>query len=102
MSPTSLEWVGTVGFWLIEASYLFQIVKLHKMKESDEFNMLFPGLNMIGRVLALIYSISQGKSVFVFGFALGITLRLVLLTQVLWYRNRSRSRARMQDEAVSI
>ncbi|HZO90502.1 MAG TPA: PQ-loop repeat-containing protein [Chthonomonadaceae bacterium] len=102
MDPRLLEWIGTLGFWLIEASYIAQILKLYRMKEAEEFNLLFPGLNLLGRILAVIYAISQGKGVFVFGFTLGIVLRCVLLGQVALYRYRRRVRLRLQEEAVSI
>lgn len=81
------------GFLAIEASYVPQIVRLHRMKRAEEVSLLFPALNLLGRVLALAYALGEGETVFVSGFALGIALRLVLLVQVAWYR-RATSPAR--------
>ena len=96
------QWAGIIGFWLIEGSYLPQIQLLYRLKEAEEFSLLFPSANLIGRVLALIYAFSRHESVFVLGFALGIVLRLILLSQVVWYRRRRRLLLRLEEEAVSI
>lgn len=80
------EIVGTLGIWCIEASYAPQILRLWRRKEADDISLLFPGLNVLGRVLALIYSIHMGSSVFIFGFMLGIFMRSALLSQVIYYR----------------
>ncbi|MGO8994529.1 MAG: PQ-loop repeat-containing protein [Polyangiaceae bacterium] len=80
--------LGAAGLVAIEGSYVPQIVRLFRLKKADEISYLFPGLNLAGRVMALAYSVAVGDSVFVVGFLVGATLRLVLLTQVAWYRHR--------------
>jgi lipid-A-disaccharide synthase-like uncharacterized protein len=81
--------LGAAGLVAIEGSYVPQIVRLLRLKKADEISYLFPALNLAGRVMALVYSVAVGNSVFVVGFLVGATLRLVLLAQVAWYRHRS-------------
>ncbi|HEY1954554.1 MAG TPA: PQ-loop repeat-containing protein [Polyangiaceae bacterium] len=83
---TPFWWLGSAGFLAIEASYVPQIARLFRLKRADEVSYFFPALNLIGRVLALVYSMSEHNTVFVSGFVLGISLRVVLLAQVFWYR----------------
>ena len=97
-----MQWIGMVGFWLIEFSYVSQIRKLYIVKEAEEFDLMFPILNVLGRVLALIYSILKKDFVLINGFILGIALRLTLMSQVIWYRYQHRRKKRLQDEAISI
>ena len=78
--------LGTAGLIAIEASYTPQIFRLWKRKHADDVSVLFPALNALGRVLAVIYAAHQGQSVFVVGFLVGIAMRTTLLSQVLWYR----------------
>ncbi len=83
---TPFCWLGSAGFLAIEASYVPQIARLHRLKRADEVSYFFPSLNLLGRVLALSYSLSAHDGVFVSGFVLGITLRAILLAQVFAYR----------------
>jgi len=83
---TPFWWMGSAGFLAIEASYVPQIARLHRLKRAEEVSFFFPALNVLGRVLALVYALGQHESVFVSGFVMGIALRLVLLGQVAWYR----------------
>jgi uncharacterized protein with PQ loop repeat len=82
----SLWWIGSAGIIAIEASYLPQIARLHRRKHADDVSIFFPALNVAGRVLALVYSLVTHDRVFIAGFMVGILLRLVLLSQVAWYR----------------
>jgi lipid-A-disaccharide synthase-like uncharacterized protein len=84
--------LGTLGIVAIEGSYLPQIARLHRLKRSEDVSVFFPSLNLFGRALAVAYSISQGQTVFVLGFTLGIILRGVLLSQVVYYRWLQRRR----------
>lgn len=88
---TPFWWMGSVGFLAIEASYVPQIARLHRLKRAEEVSYLFPALNLFGRLLALVYSVCEHDDVFVSGFILGIALRLVLLAQVFWYRRSTTS-----------
>ena len=101
---TNIEIVGSVGWWMIEVSYLYQIRKLYKIKESEEFDMLFPILNVTGRALALTYASlkAQHDWVIIYGLILGIFLRLTLMSQVIWYRYQRRRRLKLQEETISI
>jgi|SRR5580692_2590855 lipid-A-disaccharide synthase-like uncharacterized protein len=88
-SPESLSLVvnlGTVAMLCIEGSYVPQIVRLFRLKHADDVSVFFPALNLFGRGLAVIYSLRQDQPVFVLGFALGMLLRAILLSQVLYYR----------------
>ena len=78
--------LGTLGMIAIEASYLPQILRLFTRKNAAYVSVMFPALNGAGRVLALIFAVHQGQTVFGVGFVVGISLRLVLLSQVVWYR----------------
>lgn len=81
--------VGGAGMACIEASYLTQIVRLHQRKEASDISLLFPGLNLVGRVLAMVSSFYLGAQVFVLGFLVGCLLRLAFLLQVIWYRYKT-------------
>src|SRR5437588_11065754 len=70
----------------IEVAYLPQILRLFRRKHAADVSVLFPALNGLGRVCALIFAVHEGQSVFVVGFVVGIVLRMVLLSQVVWYR----------------
>src|SRR5690242_6583228 len=101
MAPI-FQWAGSLGFLLIESSYVPQILKLFQLKEAEEFSVLFPSANLLGRIFAVTYSLAKGDQVFVWGLALGITLRIILLSQVVWYRARRRMAKRLEEEAVAI
>jgi uncharacterized protein with PQ loop repeat len=93
-----LAWLGALGMLAIELSYVPQIVRLARLKRADEVSLLFPALNLAGRLCALIYSINTGSSVFGIGFFVGASLRLTLLLQVAWYRRFRRSLSAMPAE----
>jgi lipid-A-disaccharide synthase-like uncharacterized protein len=87
--PESLSLVvnlGTVAILCIEGSYVPQIVRLFRLKHAEDVSVFFPSLNLFGRGLAVVYSLGQHQTVFVAGFALGMLLRAILLTQVVYYR----------------
>jgi uncharacterized protein with PQ loop repeat len=90
----SISLLGTAGVLAIELSYVPQIVRLFRMKSAEEVSYLFPGLNLLGRLLALTYSLIVSNPVFTFGFFVGATMRLLLLLQVAWYRRVFRTRTR--------
>ena len=78
--------VGTIGMWCIEGSYLPQLLRLYRLKEARDVSMLFPALNLVGRMFALAYTIHLGEQVLVVGFMLGCLMRATLLWQVVYYR----------------
>jgi len=82
----SMVWIGTAGIVAIEGSYVPQIVRLFRLKRSEELSLLFPALNLVGRLLALTYSLLAKDHVFTVGFFFGALLRLTLLLQIAWYR----------------
>jgi len=82
--------LGTLGMVAIEGSYLPQIARLFRLKRAEDVSVLFPSLNLFGRALVVAYSLTQGQSVFVLGFTVGILLRGVLLSQVVYYRWQQR------------
>jgi hypothetical protein len=88
--------VGAAGIVAIEGSYVPQILRLHRLKRSDELSYFFPSLNAVGRLMALIFSVAQGQQVFVGGFLLGILLRLTLLVQIAIYRRPATARPKLE------
>jgi uncharacterized protein with PQ loop repeat len=94
----SSAWIGTLGIIAIEGSYLPQIVRLFRLKRAEELSLLFPGLNLAGRLLALTYSILTNDHVFIVGFLFGSMLRLTLLVQVAWYRGARKREPSVQGE----
>ena len=92
--------VGALGIALIELSYVPQINRLFRLKQADDISLLFPALNLSGRVLALIYALGVAEDVFALGFIVGIVLRGTLMFQVIWYRYLKAWTAR-NDASVS-
>lgn len=89
-----LEWqlLGALAMLMIEVSYLPQILKLYRIKNADDFSIMFPLLNAGGRGLGVVYTGLNGDLVIALGFVLGILLRLTLLVQV-WYYRRLKQQA---------
>ena len=83
------ELIGLLGMLAIEASYVPQIIKLYKTQKAGDVSPLFPGMNLLGRVMAFSYSMHLGQAILGFGFFIGMTLRAVFLVQVLYYQNLS-------------
>ena len=94
--------VSVAAFVLIEFSYMPQIIRLHRMKEAHEFHLLYPLLNLLGRILGLIAGIATHRQDISVGFAMGILVRLTLLWQVLYYRSRESAEKRLRLEQVSV
>jgi uncharacterized protein with PQ loop repeat len=87
-----IVWFGTAGIVAMEGSYLPQIIRLFRLKRSEELSLFFPAMNLGGRLLALTYSLLTKDHVFTVGFFLGSLLRLTLLIQVAMYRRRGGDR----------
>lgn len=96
------QWVATIGIWLIECSYLPQIARLHRIKEAEEFSLLFPLLNLVGRLMVLCYSCVRDEYVLAWGFLGGVVLRCVLMSQVLYYRWRRRYYDRLRNTTLGL
>lgn len=88
MLPQLTLWtlLGAAGIWCIELSYLPQIARLYKRKDAEDISLFFPGLNTLGRLMAMFYAMRIGEQVFAFGFMAGIMMRGTLLAQVIYYR----------------
>lgn len=82
--------LGVLGLLAIEGSYFPQILRLYYLKRAEEVSLLFPALNLAGRLLAMTYAILTAEHVFSGGLLVGIVLRGTLLAQVVWYRRRCR------------
>lgn len=78
--------LGAAGIWCIELSYLPQIARLYKRKDAEDISLFFPGLNTLGRLMAMLYAMHIGEQVFAFGFMVGLVMRGTLLAQVIYYR----------------
>jgi lipid-A-disaccharide synthase-like uncharacterized protein len=74
--------VGALGIVAIEASYVPQIVRLWRRGQAHDMSIFFPGLNVLGRILAVTYAIMKHEPVFSVGFLFGILVRGSLLVQV--------------------
>lgn len=84
-------WVlGTLGIVAMEASYVPQIVRLARLGHAEQLSVLFPALNLSGRLAAFSYSVLVGQAVFGVGFFFGSLIRAVLLGQILVLRRRHR------------
>ena len=84
--------LGSVGLYMVEVSYLPQLWRLYRLKEADEFSFLFPGLNIVGRLAGLYVAIATHSPQFGWFFVVGIILRLALMSEVVYYRSRSKRR----------
>ncbi|MER3474878.1 MAG: hypothetical protein C4335_12845 [Armatimonadota bacterium] len=62
------QWVAVLAMWLMEGSYLPQLIRLYRVKEAEEFALLFPLLNVTGRFLVMLYSHARGEDVLALGF----------------------------------
>ncbi|MCA1596876.1 MAG: PQ-loop repeat-containing protein [Chloroflexi bacterium] len=100
--PTFWSNLSVASFVLIEISYLPQIVRLHRVKEAHEFHVLYPLLNVLGRIIGFVASIALHRQDITIGFALGIVVRFTLLGQVLYYRRREFAGRRFRLEQVSV
>jgi len=78
--------LATLGMVAIEASYVPQILRLHRLKAASEVSVLFPGLNLFGRLCAVSYALHLQDPVLAIGFGVGIVLRATFFVQVLLYR----------------
>lgn len=78
--------LGTLGLVLVEVSYLPQIFRLWRLKEANDMSLLFPGLNLCGRLLAMAYALHIEQAVFSAAFFAGALLRATLFAQVFHYR----------------
>lgn len=87
----TLSWqvLGVVGMWCMETSYGPQIVRLWRRKHADDISLLFPSMNLFGRLCAMIYAAQMGSMVFAAGFLVGWLIRLTFLGQVIWYRRKA-------------
>lgn len=81
-----LPLLGYAAIAAIEASYVPQLARLHRLKHADDVSFFFPALNFGGRAMALAYSLACGEPVFTVGFTVGLAVRGAFLLQVLWYR----------------
>jgi uncharacterized protein with PQ loop repeat len=86
MDVVMWECIGVLGMLAIEASYLPQIHRLWAKKRADDVSFLFPGLNLLGRIMAFSFSIHVGQTILGFGFLAGIALRATFLVQVIYYQ----------------
>lgn len=94
---SAIALLGSVGIVAMEASYVPQLWRLYRVGHADEVSLLLPGLSLGGRLCAIAYAYSQGQTVFVLGFVVGVLLRGGLLLQVAYYRARS---ARLRRQGV--
>lgn len=85
--------LGVLATWLVEGSYLPQLWRIYQRKQAGDFSLLFLILNIAGRCAGLVAALLQGSPVFVGFFLVGISVRSILLFQVLYYHRRARKLA---------
>ncbi len=82
-----------LGMVAIEASYVPQILRLQRVKEATEVSVLFPALNLFGRLCAVAYAVHLQDTVLAVGFLVGIFLRATFFAQVVAYTPPAERRA---------
>jgi len=93
--------LGALGLVLLDISWFSQIVRIHRRKSADDVSVFFPLLNIVGRLLAVGYSMHSGADVFTWGFLVGVVVRGLFLGQVLYYRFGARqASAGLRDRLV--
>nr|WP_309695305.1 PQ-loop repeat-containing protein [Armatimonas sp.] len=85
--------LGLLATWLVEGSYAPQLWRIYQRKQAGDFSLLFLILNITGRCAGLAAALLQNSPVFVGFFVVGITVRGILLLQVLYYHRREKSLA---------
>lgn len=85
-----MAWLGVLGIWMIESSYIPQLWRLYRLKDAEDFSPWFPLMNLLGRLCAMVYAMSRGDSILAVGFLLGMGLRGALFVQVVYYKRRTR------------
>lgn len=96
-----MAWLGVIGMWMIEGSYIPQLIRLYRIKDAEDFSPWFPLMNFMGRLCAVIYTVHRGDWVLAFGFLMGMGLRAILLGQVLHYKRRTRLMRQMEEQFAS-
>ena len=94
--------VAFFGCAAVETCYLPQLARLYRLKESEEISLIFPTLNVLGRVTTVLCLAHLGQHIFAFWITIGLLLRSSFLGQVIYYRWRRRMLARLQRETVAI
>lgn len=94
MQHSPYWFVGTLGIVAMEASYVPQIVRLWRRGQAHDLSVFFPGLNVLGRLLAVVYAALSHELVFGAGFLFGIFIRGSLLAQVVALKVRAHKAAK--------
>lgn len=99
---SSWDIYGGVATALVELAYIPQLFTLWRAKAADEINVLFPMLNVTGRLMGIAYLLHKDVPIFALGVCVGITLRAAFLAQTAYYKLRQRRLARLRQEMVTI
>ena len=91
-----------VGCAAVETCYVPQLARLYKLKDAEEISLIFPTLNVMGRLITVLCLAHAGQVIFAFWVTIGLLLRSSFLAQVIYYRCRRRLLERLQRETVSI
>ncbi len=78
--------LGALGIVLLDLSWFSQIVRIHRRRSADDVSVFFPLLNVVGRLLAMGYSIHTAEQVFTWGFLVGVIIRTIFLGEVVYWR----------------
>ncbi|HET6386764.1 MAG TPA: PQ-loop repeat-containing protein [Armatimonadota bacterium] len=99
-----IDWkdISLAGLICVEISYLPQIVRLYRVKEAHEFHILYPMLNILGRVLVLAGGLALHRIDIEVGMFVGIVVRFTLLGQVWYYHAREARHRRLRLEQVTL
>lgn len=108
---TALASLSTFGKWdflaffgcaAVETCYLPQLMRLYRLKAAEEISLVFPTLNVMGRITTVACLAHFGQNIFAFWITIGIILRSSFLFQVAYYRTRKRILERLRRETVAI
>jgi len=84
-----IKFLGIIGMLTSECAYITQVYHIRKSKNVIGFSINFILLNLIGRLLSLIYAFNIGQFIFGATLLLGFIIRFIFLTQILFYKNLS-------------
>ncbi|MBB6049570.1 PQ-loop domain-containing transporter [Armatimonas rosea] len=83
--------LGLVATWLVEASALPQLWRLHQQNDTDGASLLWLCLHLLGRLVGLSAAIVEHSELFIAFFLVGTLVRGALLAKILAYRSQHRS-----------
>ena len=85
-----MQLLGWIGFILVEAFYVPQIIKTVKTKDVAGFSLTAWGVLWLGMAFYLVYSIIIHDPVFTVGNGVGLAASTFQIALILKYRKRQK------------